>query len=113
MIRRGGLYWADLGHVRGSRPAKRRPVLVVQSDAYTASGLSTVLAVVLTSNTALSTMPGNVFVPATASGLTRDSVVNVTGIVTLNKEDLSDHIGDLPGYLEVEVERGLRTVLDL
>ncbi len=58
-------------------------------------------------------MPGNVFVPATASGLSRDSVVDVTGIVTLNKEDLSDHIGDLPGYLEVEVERGLRTVLDL
>lgn len=113
MIARGGVYWADLGEVTGSRPAKRRPVLVVQSDAYSASALSTVVAVVLTSNTALAAMPGNVFVPATASGLPRDSVVNVTGIVTLDENDLTEMAGQLPSYLLADVDQGLRRVLDL
>lgn len=113
MIARGGVYWADLGEVTGSRPAKRRPVLVVQSDAYSASALSTVVAVVLTSNTALAAMPGNVFVPATASGLPRDSVVNVTGIVTLDEDDLTEMAGQLPSYLLADVDQGLRRVLDL
>lgn len=113
MIVRGGVYWADLGEATGSRPAKRRPVLVVQSDAYSASALSTVMAVVITSNTALAAMPGNVFVPASASGLPRDSVVNVTGIVTLDEDDLAELAGELPGYLLAEVDQGLRRVLDL
>ena len=88
-------------------------MLVVQSDAYSASALSTVIAVVLTSNTALAAMPGNVFVPATASGLHRDSVVNVTGIVTLDKVHLTDRVGELPGHLLSEVDQGLRRVLEL
>lgn len=113
MIKRGCLYWADLGEATGSRPAKRRPVLVVQSDAYTSSALSTIIAVVITSNTALAAMPGNVFVPATSSGLPRDSVVNVTGVVTLDKSDLSEQVGELPDYLQAEVDQGLRRVLDL
>ena len=113
MIVRGGVYWADLGEVTGSRPAKRRPVLVVQSDAYNASSLSTVIAVVLTSNTTLAAMPGNVFVPASTSGLPRDSVVNVIGMVTLDEDDLTEMAGELPNYLLTEVDQGLRRVLDL
>lgn len=113
MTVRGGVFWADLGEATGSRPAKRRPVLVVQSDAYNASTLSTVIAVVLTSNTALAAMPGNVFVPASASGLPRDSVVNVTGMVTLDEHDLTEMAGELPSYLLTEVDQGLRRVLDL
>lgn len=113
MIVRGGVYWADLGEVSGSRPAKRRPVLVVQSDAYSASALSTVIAVVLTSNTALAAMPGSVFLPATASGLPRDSVVNVTGMVTLDQDDVTEMVAQLPSYLQAEVDQGLRRVLDL
>ena len=113
MITRGGVYWADLGEAIGSRPTKRRPVLVVQSDAYSASALSTVVALVLTSNTALAAIPGNVFVPATASGLRRDSVVNVTGIVTLDKLDLGELVCELPSHLLSEVDQGLRRVLDL
>lgn len=81
MIHRSEIYWADLGSVSGSRPAKRRPVLVVQSEPYNASRLAMVLAVVITSNTALAAMPGNVFLPSAATGLPRDSVVNVTALV--------------------------------
>jgi len=113
VISRAEIYWADLGAPTGSRPAKRRPVLVVQSDPYNASRLATVLATVITSNTALASMPGNVFLPATATGLPRDSVVDVTAIVTLNKTDLTDRVGNLPPGLTREVDRGLRGVLGL
>ena len=59
-------------------PAKRRPVLVIQSDPFNASRLNTAVAALITSNTGLAAMPGNVFLPATASGLPRDSVSRAT-----------------------------------
>ncbi len=115
MIRRGEIYWVDLGGPRGSTPAKRRPVLVVQADAYNASGLRTALAVVITSNTSDAALPGNVFVPASASGLPKDSSVNVTAFVTLDKSDFENTaaVGELPAYLMDDVDRGLRLVLNL
>ena len=113
MIQRGSICWADLGGPRGSRPAKHRPVLVIQADPYNASRLSTTLAAVITSNTGLAAMPGNIFVPATSSGLPKDSVVNVTALVTLDKIDLDDAIGQLPPALMSDVDRGLRRVLGL
>lgn len=112
-MRRSEIYWADLGTASGSRPAKRRPVLVIQSDPYNDSRLATVLVAVITSNTALATMPGNVFLPTSASGLPRDSVVNVTALVTLNKSDLTDWAGQIPPSLMHDVDRGLRGVLAL
>jgi mRNA interferase MazF len=113
VIARGSICWADLGEPQASRPAKRRPVLVIQADPYNASRLSTVLVVALTSNTALASMPGNVFVPATTSGLGKDSVVNVTAIVTLDKRDLDRPVGRLPRHLQDEVDQGVRRVLAL
>ncbi len=113
VIERGGIYWADLGRAVGSRSATRRPVLVLQADPYNTSRLATVLAASITSNTALAVMPGNVFLPAAATGLPRDSVVNVTALVTLNKTDLTEKVGQAPEALLTEVSRGLRRVLDL
>jgi len=113
VIERGEIHWADLGTPSGSRPAKRRPVLVVQSDSFNASRLATVMAAVITSNTALAAMPGNVFLPATTTGLPRDSVVNVTALVTLNKTDLTDRVGGLSPSLMHEVDQGLRRALEL
>lgn len=113
MIQRSEIYWADLGPASGNRPAKRRPVLVIQADPYNASRLATVLADVLTSNTALATMPDNAFLPATVTGLPRDSVVNVTALVTLNKSDLTDWVGQVPPSLMEDVDRGLRRALAL
>lgn len=112
-MRRSDIYWADLGPASGSRPAKRRPVLVIQSDAYNDSRLATVLAAVITSNTALATMPGNVFLPAVVTGLPRDSALNVTALVTLNKTDLTERVGEVPPSLMHDVDRGLRRVLAL
>ena len=85
MIRRGGVYWVDLGEPVGTRPAKRRPAIVVQSQSYNASPLATVVAAVITSNTGFAAMSGNVFLPAVATGLPRDSVVNVTALVNLTR----------------------------
>jgi mRNA interferase MazF len=113
VTRRGIICWADLGETRGSSPAKRRPVLVIQSDAFNASRLNTTIAAVITSNTALAAMPGNVFLPAAVSGLPRDSVVNVTALVTLNKTDLEAPGGHVPESIMDEVNRGLRRVLGL
>jgi mRNA interferase MazF len=110
---RGSICWADLGEARGSRPAKRSPVLVIQSDPFNASRLNTTVAAVITSNTALAAMPGNVFLPASASGLPKDSVVNVTALVTLEKTDLEAPTGHLPTSLMHDVDHGLRRVLGL
>ncbi|MBN9150691.1 MAG: type II toxin-antitoxin system PemK/MazF family toxin [Salinibacterium sp.] len=113
VIEHGGIYWAELGPAVDSRPAKRRPVLVIQSNSYNESHLATVLVAVITTNTALATMPGNVFLAATATGLPHDSVANVTAIVTLNKADLADYVGQVPDVLLEDVHRGLRRVLEL
>jgi mRNA interferase MazF len=113
VIRRGSIWWADLGEPRGSKPAKRRPVLIIQADAFNASRLNTTLAAFITSNTGLAALPGNVFLPATSSGLPKDSVVNVTALVTLDKTDLDVETGHLPPALMTDVDRGLRSVLGL
>ena len=113
MIRRGGIYWADLGAPGGSRPAKRRPVLVVQAQPYNDSRLGTVLAAIITSNTRLASMPGNVFLPGVVSGLPKDSVVNVTALVTLDRADLDGPVGTVPTEELRAVDAGLRRVLGL
>lgn len=113
MTGRGSIYWTDLGAVRGSKPGKRRPVLVIQSDPFNASRLNTTIAAVITSNTALAAMPGNIFLPSVVSGLPKDSVVNVTALVTLDKTDLEAPAGHLPAYLMADVDRGLRRILGL
>ena len=113
MITCGEIHWVDLGDAGGSRLAKRRPVLVVQSASYNESRLATVIVAVITSNTAMATMPGNVFLPAAVTGLPRDSVVNVTAVVTLNKDDLGRAVGGVPDSLMREVDQGLRQVLAL
>jgi mRNA interferase MazF len=113
VIRRGELYWAYLGEAIGRRPVKRRPVLIIQSDAYNASRLATVVAAVVTSNTAQAAMPGNVFLPAVVTGLPRDSVVNVTALVTLSRAELDRPVGEVPGRLMLDVDQGLRGLLAL
>lgn len=113
VISRGSICWVDLGLARGSKPAKRRPVLVIQDNAFNASRLNTTLAAVITSNTALAGVAGNVFLPAASGGLERDSVVNVTALVTLDKVELDSPVGHLPEHVMVAVDDGLRLILNL
>ena len=113
VIERGQVWWADLGEAIGSEPGFRRPVLVVQSDAFNRSRLRTIVAVTLTSNLRLVDAPGNVFVPRKAAGLPKDSVANVAQIVTLDRDLLTEPAGRVSGQLLKDVESGMRLVLDL
>lgn len=113
MIERGEVWWADLGEPRGSAPARRRPVVIVQAGAYNASRLRTVVVAAMTTNVRLASMPGNVLVPAERSGLAQDSVVNVSQMATLDREELLGRVGTLDPWLIDAVDDGLRRVLDL
>ena len=113
MVVRGEVWWADLGPKQGSAPAWRRPVLVVSADAFNRSRIKTVTAVAITSNLRLAAAPGNVALAAASAGLDRDSVVNVSQIVTLDKTDLTKRLGELDGLKLGQVDAGLRLALNL
>ncbi|MEZ5286081.1 MAG: type II toxin-antitoxin system PemK/MazF family toxin [Vicinamibacterales bacterium] len=113
VVERGQIWWADLDAPDGSEPGFRRPVLVMQSDAFNRSRIRTVVAVALTSNLRLVEAPGNVLIPARTSGLPKDSVANVSQIVTLDKQYLTELAGRLRGSLLTDVETGMRLVLGL
>lgn len=113
VVERGQVWWADLDEPGGSQPGFRRPVLIVQDDAFNRSRLRTVIAVVLTSNLRLVEAPGNVLIPAKSAGLPKDSVANVSQIITVDRDFLSEPAGRLRGRLLKDVENGLRLVLAL
>lgn len=113
MIRRSEIWWADLGQPRGSEPGYRRPVLVVSAHSYNRSRLRTVTVVVLTGNSSLAALPGNVVVPADVSSLEQDSVANVTQLATIDRAALDQCVGRLPDWLAEQVDDGLRRALAL
>ena len=113
VVQRREVWWADLDGPRGSEPGFRRPVLVVQSDAFNRSRLNTVICVVLTSNTRLIDAPGNVLLPENKTGLPKDSVANVTQVVTLDEDYFSERTGRIPPKLMAHVDAGLKLVMDL
>ena len=113
VVQRREVWWADLEEPRGSEPGFRRPILVVQADSFNRSKLRTSVAVVLTSNVRLLDVPGNVLLPAKATGLIKDSVANTTQIVTLDEGYLTERAGRVPPRLMAQVDAGLKLVLDL
>jgi len=98
---------------RGSEPSFRRPVLVIQANSFNRSRIQTVIVAVISSNLRLADAPGNVLLPASVSGLPRDSVVNVSQLLTLDRDFLTEAVSKLPGRLMAEVDAGLRLVLEL
>ena len=112
-VARGDIWWADLPDPIGSGPGYRRPVLIVQSDAFNRSRLSTIVAVVLTGNLRLLDAPGNVLLTSRSSGLPRDSVANVTQVATFDRAVLTERVGRLSPAALAQVSDGLRIALDL
>ena len=110
---RGEVWWASLPAPRGSEPGYRRPVVIVQSNAFNRSNISTVLVAAISSNVRLSEAPGNVYLKRRESGLSRDSVINVSQLLTLDKRYLTGKIGKLPSKRLVELDEGLRLVLSI
>lgn len=110
-MKRGEIWWASLPDPAGSGPGFRRPVLVVQKDAFTVSNISTVVVVVITSNLRLAEAPGNVLLPKKSTGLPQDSVANISQIITIDKRFLTERVGDLPRSLYEKIEAGLKLIL--
>jgi len=113
VVERGQVWWADLGEPDGSEPGYNRPVLIVQSDAFNRSRVQTVIAVVLSTNARLVDAPGNVLLPAKATGLPKDSVANVSQVITVDRDFLMELAGRVRGQFLKDVENGLRLVLGL
>jgi len=110
---RGEVWWAELPSPTGSGPGYRRPVLVVSADEFNASRIATVVVVALTSNLRLAAAPGNVLLPDDETGLPRESVANVSQILTLDRGLLTERAGALAGRALIQVDEGLRLVLAL
>jgi mRNA interferase MazF len=113
VIQRGEIWWASLPDPAGSEPGYRRPILVIQANEFNFSRIATVIGIVLTSNTRLAQAPGNIFLPHQATGLPKDSVANVSQVVTLDKAFLTERVGSLSVSLVEQVENGLRLILSL
>lgn len=96
VISQGEVWWADLADPAGSEPGFRRPVVIVQGDSFNRSRLATVVCVALTSNLRWAEAPGNVLLTTKATGLPKDSVANVSQIVTLDRGSLVERVGALP-----------------
>ncbi len=111
--RRGEIWWASLPEPGASEPGNRRPLLVVQADSFNRSQIQTVLAVVLTTNLGLAEAPGNVLLPREETGLPKDSVANVSQVVTADRRFLTEKVAALPAGLLTEIDRGLLLVFDL
>jgi mRNA interferase MazF len=112
-VYRGEIWWASLPEPTGSEPGYRRPVVIVQDDSFNQSQIQTVIVVVITSNLDLAQAAGNVLLPRKATGLPRDSVVNVSQVLTIDKSFLTERVGFLSGNFQEEVDQGLRLVLYL
>jgi mRNA interferase MazF len=95
VISQGEIWWADLSAPSGSEPGFRRPVVVVQGEAFNRSQISTVVCVPLTSNLRWADAPGNVLLVSKVTGLPKNSVANVSQLVTLDKSCLTDRVGKL------------------
>lgn len=96
VISQGEVWWSDLPAPAGSGPGFRRPVVVVQGDALNRSRIATVVCVPLTSNLKWASAPGNVALPARLTGLPKDSVANVSQVVSVDKDLLTTRLGKLP-----------------
>jgi len=112
-MQRGEIWWATLRPPTGSEPGQRRPVLIIQSDDFNLSRINTVVVAILTSNLRLEAAPGNVFLTKRRTKLPKDSVANVSQVVTLDKSFLTKRISRLSTDKMKQVDDGLRLVLNL
>jgi mRNA interferase MazF len=113
VIHRGEIWWASLPEPAGSGPGYRRPLLVIQSNDFNESTIRTIVSVPVTSNAKLAAAPGNVLLPRRITGLSRDSVANVSQVFPASRTFFTQRIGALPQELLRRIEEGLRLVMRL
>lgn len=113
MVKRGQIWWAELPEPRASEPGFRRPVIIIQADEFNASRISTIIVLAITTNLRLADAPGNVRLLKIKTGLSQDSVANVSQLLTLNKEFLVEQIGQLDNLMLKQIDEGLQLILSL
>ncbi|MBC7946050.1 MAG: type II toxin-antitoxin system PemK/MazF family toxin [Burkholderiales bacterium] len=113
MVNRGDIWWAALPDPVASEPGYKRPVIIIQSDTFNRSRIQTVIGVALTSNLRLAEAPGNVRLSARKTRLPKDSVANVSQIVTIDEVFLTDRCGHLDAETMLRIDAGIRLVLSL
>ena len=111
-IRQGEVYWLDFGPSSSSAPAERHPCVVVQSDVFNRSRIATTVVCLITSNLDRASAPGNVALRKGDARLPRASVVNVSQVVTVDKADLEERLGRIPGPALDLVLAGLRLLFE-
>jgi mRNA interferase MazF len=111
VISQGDIHWIDFGAPKGSAPAKRRPCVIVQNDAFNASRISTVVVAAVTSNLTLGQAFGNVSLRKGEAGLKRKSVVNISQLITVDRTMLRGRIGKMSRRRLGEVLQGIYGLL--
>ena len=109
----GEIWWAELPPPKGSKPAKRRPVLIIQGDSFNRSSIKTTICAVITSNTELASLPGNLLLEKTISGLDKTSAVNFSQLATIDKVNLKKQVAMLPKPMLEKVNNCLKQVLEI
>ena len=113
VMRRGEIWWASLPAPRGPEPGYRRPIVIVQSDEFNESRISTVIVAILTSNLRLAVAPGNFRLDRRETGLSRDSVLNLSQVLTVDKSFLTERVGILSVRNLAAMDAGLKLVMGL
>jgi mRNA interferase MazF len=112
VIEQAEVWWADLDERAGSEAGYRRPVVVVQGNSLNHSRIDTAVCVPLTGNLKWADAPGNVLLPGDETGLARDSVANVSLIVALDKQQLTERVRKIPRRRFELILAGIDTILD-
>ena len=110
---RGEIWWADFGIPFGSEPGFNRPVLIVQADAINKSKINTIIVIPFSTNLLLENAPGNVFVEKDESKLSKDSVLVVSQISTIDKTRLIKFENKVTQNIMNSVEDGLKIILEI
>jgi mRNA interferase MazF len=113
MVKRGEVWLANLPEPMGAEPGYRRPVLIISSDRFNSSAIKTVIVAAFTSNLRLARAPGNILLSTQETGLEKDSVLNTSQLLTVDKTFLEQCVSHLSGNLMQEVVTRIKLVLEI
>ncbi|HDH53018.1 MAG TPA: type II toxin-antitoxin system PemK/MazF family toxin [Nitrospirae bacterium] len=112
VINQGDIFWVDLGSPSGSAPGFKHPHVVIQNNIFNQSRINTVVVCAITSNLKRSKAPGNVLLSRGEAKLRKDSVVNISQVITVDKSDLIEKIGSLPQSRIKQIIEGVKLLIE-
>jgi mRNA interferase MazF len=112
VINQGDIYWIELDEPEGSEPGYKHPHVIVQNNLFNRSKIKTVLVCPLTTNLKRASAPGNVLLDKKESNLSKESVVNVSQVFTVDKTQVDEFVGTLSSKRITEILNGIKLVLD-